>query len=66
MEKKQRFSVFILAFTTTLREGIESVLFLTSVGATTGAASIPIPGALGIFLGVITGMIIFYRCAPMV
>lgn len=63
MEHKQKYQVFILALTTTLREGIESVLFLTSVGSTTGAASIPIPGILGIFLGIVTGMIVFYRCA---
>ena len=46
---------------TAVREGIESVLFLTSVSASTGAASIPIPGIVGVFLGVITGMALFYR-----
>lgn len=60
-EKKQQYSVFILALITTLREGIESVLFLTSVGSTTGPASIPIPGLMGIFLGIVTGMLLFYR-----
>ena len=49
---------------TTVREGIESVLFLTSVSASTGAASIPIPGIVGVFLGVLTGMALFYRRAP--
>ena len=44
-----------------MREGIESVLFLTSVSATTGAASIPIPGILGIILGIATGVILYYR-----
>ncbi len=62
--RRQRFSVFILAYTTTVREGIESVLFLTSVSASTGAASIPIPGIVGVFLGVLTGMALFYRRVP--
>jgi high-affinity Fe2+/Pb2+ permease len=61
--RRQRFSVFILAYTTTLREGIESVLFLTSVSASTGAESIPIPGIIGVLLGVLTGMALFYRHA---
>ena len=59
--RRQKFSVFILAYTTTVREGIESVLFLTSVSASTGAESIPIPGIVGVFLGVLTGMALFYR-----
>ena len=61
--RRQKFSVFILAYTTTVREGIESVLFLTSVSASTGAGSIPIPGIIGVLLGILTGMALFYRRA---
>ena len=53
-----------MPFSMTVREGIESVLFLTSVSASTGAASIPIPGIVGVFLGVLTGMALFYRRVP--
>jgi hypothetical protein len=53
----------LLAFTTTFREGLESVIFLTGVSAGIDPKSIPIAGLVGIALGVAVGMILFYTCA---
>ena len=53
-----------LTFTTTLREGIESVVFLTGVSAGVDPRSIPLAGLVGIVLGVAVGVALFYTCAP--
>eukprot|EP00887_Chlorella_sp_A99_P003315 scaffold26.g3315.t1 len=58
--RKQRWPLVLLAGTATLREGVESVLFLAGVSAGTGVTSIIIPGILGIVLGFICGVILFY------
>ena len=58
--KSQRWSMFFLAGAATLREGIESVLFLTGVSAGGSVKSIIIPGLLGIFLGALLGLIVYY------
>ena len=52
--------VFLLAFSTTLREGIESVIFLTGVSAGIDPRSIPIAGIVGIMLGLAVGIILYY------
>jgi high-affinity iron transporter len=52
--------VLLLALSATLREGIESVLFLTGVSQGDGIKSIIIPGIVGIILGLALGMAIFY------
>ncbi len=52
--------VFLLAFSTTLREGIESVIFLTGVSAGIDPRSIPIAGIVGILLGLAVGIILYY------
>lgn len=57
---QQRWPLFAVAITATLREGIEAVLFLTGVSAGSGVASIIIPGIVGIILGAICGVILYY------
>ena len=52
--------IFLLAFTTTIREGIEAVVFLAGVSAGTPASSIPIPGVIGIIMGVSVGLALYW------
>lgn len=54
-----------MAFVNTLREGLESVVFLTGVSAGTDPRSIPLAGVVGIILGVLVGVILYYTCAPL-
>lgn len=58
--KSYKWSMFTLAGAAALREGLESVLFLTGVSAGTGVQSIIIPGAIGIVLGLLCGWLIFW------
>lgn len=58
--RSYRWSVLLLALSATLREGIESVLFLTGVSQGAGVKSIIIPGIVGVILGLALGMAIFY------
>ncbi|KAK9803784.1 hypothetical protein WJX73_007360 [Symbiochloris irregularis] len=58
--KKGRSGVFILAFTTTLREGLEAVIFLAGTTAGSSPASIPLPGVIGIIIGLIVGVLLYY------
>ena len=58
--KKGRSGVFILAFTTTLREGLEAVIFLAGTTAGSSPASIPIPGVIGLIIGLIVGVLLYY------
>lgn len=60
MKKSYRYTVAFLAFSATVREGIESVLFLTGVSGGQGITSVIIPGIVGAILGLIAGCIIFY------
>jgi high-affinity iron transporter len=58
--KNHRWSMFLLAGSATLREGIESVLFLTGVTAGSSVKSVVIPGIIGILLGALLGVIVYY------
>ena len=58
--KSYRWSILLLAGSSTLREGLESVLFLTGVSAGEGIQSVIIPGIIGIVLGAALGIAIFY------
>lgn len=58
--KSYKWSILLLALSATLREGIESVLFLTGVSQGDGIKSIIIPGIVGVILGLALGMLIFY------
>jgi high-affinity iron transporter len=53
------YTVFSLSFSAVFREGVESVVFLAGIGANTEATAIPIPGLLGVVLGIITGLLVF-------
>ena len=59
-ERSCKWSILLLTGSATLREGVESVLFLTGVSAGTGVKSIIIPGILGIILGAAVGFFIYY------
>jgi FTR1 family protein len=58
--KNHKWSMCLLAFSATLREGIESVLFLTGVGAGSSVKAVIIPGIVGLIVGILTGVAIFY------
>lgn len=58
--KSGRSGVFILAFTTTLREGLEAVIFLAGTTAGGSPESIPIPGIIGLIIGIIVGVLLYY------
>ena len=61
--KAGKSGIFVLAFTTTLREGLETAVFITGSNTASGAASIPLAGLVGVICGLIVGMILFYTCA---
>lgn len=61
--KKGKWGIFILAFTTTLREGLEAVIFIAGVSAGLPVSSIPIPAVVGIIMGITVGVILYWRCA---
>jgi high-affinity iron transporter len=58
--KSQRWSMFLLAGSATLREGIESVLFLTGVSAGSSVKAVIFPGLLGILIGSLLGLVVYY------
>lgn len=57
--RKAKYGVFFLVFTTIIREGIESVVFLAGVGSAS-PTSIPLAGVAGIVTGVVIGVAIYY------
>ena len=59
-QKKNKWGIGLLAFTTTLREGLESVIFLTGVTAGIPLKAVPIAGLVGILLGVSVGVLLYY------
>lgn len=58
--KAGKWGIFILAFTTTLREGMEAVVFIAGVSAGLPVSSIPIPAVVGIIMGIAVGMLLYY------
>jgi high-affinity iron transporter len=52
--------MFLLAGSATLREGIESVLFLTGVSAGSSIKAVIFPGLLGILIGSLLGFLVYY------
>lgn len=58
--KAGKWGIFILAFTTTLREGLEAVVFIAGVSASLPVSSIPIPAVVGIIMGITVGVILYY------
>ena len=59
-QKSYRWTVAFLAFSATVREGIEAVLFLTGVSTGESVKSIIIPSIVGAILGFAAGALIFY------
>lgn len=57
--RKNRWTVAFLAFSATLREGIEAVLFLTGVSSGVGITSVIIPSIVGAILGLLAGWFIY-------
>lgn len=56
----KKYSMFILPFITTLREGLEAVVFVGGVGIGSSAKSFPLPVVCGIIAGVLVGCFLYY------
>ncbi len=54
--------IFLLAFTTTLREGIETVVFLAGVTAGQKVQAIILPCFVGLLMGLAVGVLLYYTC----
>lgn len=58
--RSHAWSVFILAATAVLREGIESVVFLAGVGSNTPPRALPLACLAGLVVGLAVGFAIYY------
>lgn len=57
----KKYSMFILPFVTTLREGLEAVVFVGGVGISEASArAFPLPIVCGIIAGILVGMFLYY------
>lgn len=56
----KKYSMFILPFITTLREGMEAVVFVGGVGMGTPATAFPIPVIIGLIAGILVGLAMYY------
>lgn len=56
----KKYAMFILPFITTLREGLEAVVFVGGVGLDSPASSFPIPVIVGLICGILVGMALYY------
>lgn len=56
----KKYSMFILPFITTLREGLEAVVFVGGVGIGASAKSIPLPVVVGLIAGILIGVFLYY------
>lgn len=57
----KKYSMFILPFITTLREGLEAVVFVGGVGITEASArAFPLPIVCGIIAGIAVGAFLYY------
>ena len=52
-------AIFIIPMVTTLREGLEGVVFIGGVSLGLPATSIPLPAIVGLFCGLLCGYIVF-------
>jgi uncharacterized membrane-anchored protein YhcB (DUF1043 family) len=59
-QKSHAWSVFLLAASAVLREGIESVIFLAGVGSQTSFKAIPLACLVGLVVGLAVGFLIYY------
>ncbi|ODQ80349.1 hypothetical protein BABINDRAFT_132239 [Babjeviella inositovora NRRL Y-12698] len=56
----KKYCMFILPFITTLREGLEAVVFVGGVGLGSPATSFPLPVICGLISGILVGIAMFY------
>ncbi|KAG7662159.1 uncharacterized protein J8A68_004287 [[Candida] subhashii] len=56
----KKYALFILPFITTLREGLEAVVFVGGVGLNQPASSFPLPVIVGIICGISVGGLLYY------
>lgn len=56
----KKYSMFILPFITTLREGLEAVVFVGGVGIGSPAKSFPLPVICGLVAGILVGYLLYY------
>lgn len=56
----QKYAMFILPFITTLREGLEAVVFVGGVGLNQPASSFPLPVVCGLIAGILVGVALYY------
>ncbi|CCH43486.1 Plasma membrane iron permease [Wickerhamomyces ciferrii] len=59
----KKYSMFLLPFVTTLREGLEAVVFVAGAGVTTQgskASSYPLPVVIGLLAGCLVGVLLYY------
>lgn len=56
----KKYSMFILPFITTLREGLEAVVFVGGVGIGSPAKSFPLPVVCGLAAGALVGGFMYY------
>lgn len=52
-------AIFVIPFITTLREGLEGVVFIGGVSLGLPASSIPLPAIVGLFAGLLCGYVVF-------
>lgn len=57
--RQESTSIFVLVFTTVVREGIESVVFLGGLG-NVKLSAVPLPAFVGIVAGVLVGVFLYY------
>lgn len=57
----RKYALFLLPFITTLREGVEAVVFVGGVGLGKPAESFPLPVIVGLVCGFLVGFIL-YKC----
>ncbi|SGZ52803.1 CIC11C00000001943 [Sungouiella intermedia] len=55
-----KYCMFILPFITTLREGLEAVVFVGGVGLDKPASSFPLPVVCGLIAGILVGWAMYY------
>ncbi len=55
----EKYAMFILPFTTVLREGIEAIVFVAAVSFSSPASSVPLPVIIGLIAGCVVGYIIY-------
>lgn len=56
----KKYALAVLPFVTTLREGLEAVVFVGGVGLSAPASSFPLPVITGLAAGILIGLIMYY------